>query len=87
MIMANGLLATIAFSLEPSREGYASIISALARHLASNEIGITPGVTDAPTLIRHLTESDSATLKLATAEALEWLGYARRFVKPPEKKP
>lgn len=87
MIMANGLLATLAFSLEPRREGYASIFSALAKHLASEPIDITPGVTDASSLIRHLTESPSATLKQATAEALEWLGYARRFVKPPEKKP
>ncbi len=86
MIMGNGILATLAFSLEPRREGFASIFSALAKHLASNEIGITPGVSDASSLIRHLTEADSATLKLATAEALEWLGYARRFVKPPAKK-
>jgi CRISPR/Cas system CMR-associated protein Cmr5 small subunit len=87
MIMGNGLLATIAFSLEPRRDGYASIFSALAKHLASNDIGITPGAVDASSLIRQLTESDSATLKLATAEALEWFGYARRFVKPPVKKP
>lgn len=87
MIMANGLLATLAFALEPRREGFASIFSALAKHLASEPIAITPGVTDASSLIRHLTESDSATLKLATAEALEWLGYARRFVKSIEKKP
>lgn len=87
MIMGNGLLATLAFSLEPRREGYASIMSALARHLASDLIAIAPKVTDAESLIRFLTQSDSATLKLATAEALEWLGYARRFVKSPEKKP
>jgi CRISPR/Cas system CMR-associated protein Cmr5 small subunit len=92
MIMANGLLAALAFALEVDRNGlkragYASIFSALAKHLASSEIDITRGVTDASSLIRYLTQSDSATLKLATAEALEWLGYARRFVKPPEKKP
>jgi hypothetical protein len=27
-------------------------------------------------------EADSQTLKLATAEAMEWLSYARRFVRP-----
>ncbi|MCX6865142.1 MAG: hypothetical protein NTV46_02795 [Verrucomicrobia bacterium] len=91
MIMANGLLAALAFALEVDknglkRDGYASIFSALAKHLAGEPIAIAHGVTDATSLIRHLTESDSATLKLATAEALEWLGYARRFVKPPEKK-
>lgn len=86
MIMGNGLLATIAFSLEKGREGYASILSALAKHLASPDINLTPGVSDAKALINHLVEQDSATLKLATAEALEWFGYARRFVKSPDKK-
>lgn len=86
MIMANGLLATLAFSLESRREGYASVFSAIARHLASEDINITPGTNSAQDLIQHLTDSDSSTLKLATAEALEWLGYARRFVKDPKKK-
>ncbi len=86
MIMGNGLLATIAFSLEDRREGYASILTALAKHLASDSIGITPGVTDARSLIDYLVNQDSATLKLATAESLEWFSYARRFVKKPEKK-
>jgi CRISPR type III-B/RAMP module-associated protein Cmr5 len=86
MIMANGLLATLAFSLEPRREGYESIFTALARHLASEAIGIVSNVQDARSLIKHLTEANSATLKLATGEALEWLGYARRFVKQPDKK-
>jgi hypothetical protein len=37
-------------------------------------------VTTANGLIDYLAKADSETLKLATAEALEWLGYARRFV-------
>lgn len=86
MIMANGLLATLAFSLEPRREGYASIFTAMAKHLASEPIGIVSSVNDASSLIRRLTDSNSETLKLATREALEWLGYARRFVKQPDKK-
>jgi CRISPR/Cas system CMR-associated protein Cmr5 small subunit len=87
MIMANGLLAALAFSMEPRREGFKSIFSALAKHLANAEINITPNVTDASSLIKKLTESDSSVLKLATAEALEWLGYARRFVKSPRNQP
>jgi CRISPR/Cas system CMR-associated protein Cmr5 small subunit len=86
MIMGNGLLATIAFSLENRREGYASILTALAKHLASPAINITPGVTDAKHLIEFLSQEDSSTLKLATAEALEWFGYARRFVKSPDRR-
>jgi len=85
MIMGNGLLAAIAFSLENQREGYASIFTALAKHLANPLISIAPGVTDAKTLINFLVNEDSATLKLATAEALEWFSYARRFVKSPKK--
>lgn len=81
MIMGNGLLATLAFSLEPGREGFASIFSALAAHLASKEIDVIENNGTAEGLVEGLVQSDSATLKLATAEALEWLGYARRFVK------
>lgn len=85
MIMANGLLAAIAFSIEQKKDGSArpghqAIFDAIAQHLASEEILITPGVSTARGLIDHLAEADSHTLKLATSEALEWLGYARRFL-------
>ena len=49
-------------------------------HLSCDAIGILSGVSNAKQLIDCLSQSDSQTLKLATAEALEWLGYARRFV-------
>ncbi|SPE59904.1 conserved hypothetical protein [Verrucomicrobia bacterium] len=93
MIMANGLLAAIAFAIEekrkrdgstdemePRSKGHRAIFNAIAEHLASPEIDITRGVTDAKSLINHLAEKDSNTLKLATDETLAWLGYARRFV-------
>jgi len=85
MIAGNGLLAAIAFSLEKrrneySRPGYVAIFDAIARHLSSPEIAIVENCKTAQQLIEFLTESNSETLKLATAEALEWLGYARRFV-------
>jgi CRISPR/Cas system CMR-associated protein Cmr5 small subunit len=87
MIAANGLLAAMAFSLEEKnnsfqRPGYAAIFDAIAAHLQSQEIAITSGTKDAKALLAHLVESDSQTLKLATSEAMEWLGYARRFVRP-----
>ena len=87
MIMGNGILAAIAFSIEEKksgemqREGFAAIFNAIASHLSSGEIGIIEDSDSARDLISQLTESDSETLKLATAEALEWLGYARRFVR------
>jgi CRISPR type III-B/RAMP module-associated protein Cmr5 len=91
MIMANGLLAAIAFAIEerkdkqtnemvPRSKGHNAIFNAIAEHLASTEIDITPGVKDAKSLIDHLTKAKSPTLKLATDESLAWLGYARRFI-------
>lgn len=85
MIMGNGLLAAIAFAIEErkqglARPGFSAIFDAIARHLSSEAIAIVNGVSNARQLITRLSESDSHTLKLATAEALEWLGYARRFV-------
>jgi CRISPR type III-B/RAMP module-associated protein Cmr5 len=87
MIAANGLLAALAFALEEKklglqRPGYAAIFDAIAGHLQSAEISITKGTNDARNLLKHLVESDSQILKLATAEAMEWLSYARRFVRP-----
>ena len=85
MIMGNGLLASIAFAIEerrngPARPGFTAIFDAIAKHLSSEPIAILTGTASAEQLIDKLAESDSQTLKLATAEALQWLGYARRFV-------
>lgn len=87
MIAANGLLAAMAFSLEEKRDGlqrpgYGAIFDAIAVHLESSEISITKGTPSAKDLIKFLVNGDSQTLKLATAEAMEWLSYARRFVRP-----
>jgi CRISPR/Cas system CMR-associated protein Cmr5 small subunit len=87
MIAANGLLAALAFSLEARKEGlqragYAAIFDAIASHLQSPEILITNGTNNANALLNHLVNTDSQVLKLATAEAMEWLSYARRFVRP-----
>ena len=87
MIAANGLLAALAFSLEArkdglQRAGYAAIFDAIASHLQSPEILITSGTSNANALLNHLVNTDSQVLKLATAEAMEWLSYARRFVRP-----
>jgi CRISPR type III-B/RAMP module-associated protein Cmr5 len=91
MIMGSGLLATLAFSIEEkfdkklqkskyAREGYAAIFDAIADHLSSKHIAITATSKTAKALIDELAASSSETLKLATAESLAWLSYARRFV-------
>lgn len=87
MIATNGLLAAIAFSIESRKEGlqrpgYAAIFDAIADHLRSPEISITSSAKDAASLLDELVECDSQVLKLATAETMEWLAYARRFVSP-----
>ncbi len=75
LVMNNGLLATLAFS-EQKKGGYIAICKAIEAHL--KEIGLVPANT---ALLAHLTESDSATLRLCTAEALAYLNYLRRFGK------
>jgi len=91
MVMTNGLLAAIAFSIEKNRqgkyqrEGFANICDAIAKHLSSEEIRITTAAKSATDLLDCLVTSDSEVLKLATAETLEWLAYARRFVQSPNK--
>jgi CRISPR type III-B/RAMP module-associated protein Cmr5 len=96
MLMANGLLATLAFSVERKKDeqktevyrnpGYRAILGAVAEHLRDRSIGIVPDpVLDAEKLLDHLSNADTKTLQVATAEALAWLGYARRFVTPPDE--
>lgn len=92
MIAANGLLAALAFSMEEKfdrnlgrsvyqRPGFTAIFDAIASHLQSKEIAVTQRTESAKDLLEHLVDADSQILKLATAEAMEWLSYARRFVR------
>ena len=83
LILNHGLLATAAYSFT-EKEGWQKVFDAIARHLADKDIAIVPeSVKDRQELMEFLTRKDtsSETLKLATAEAMAWLTYARRFVK------
>ena len=83
LILNHGLLATAAYSFT-EKEGWQKVFDAIARHLADKDIAIVPSsVTNRQTLMDFLTKSEttSETLKLATAECMAWLQYARRFVK------
>jgi hypothetical protein len=87
LILNHGLLATAAYSFT-EKEGWQKVFDAIARHLADKDIAIVPrSVTNRQTLMDHLTkeETTSETLKLATAESMAWLQYARRFVKKEDK--
>ncbi len=87
MILQSGLMASIAFATEqkkgknePARSGFAAAFDAISRHLCDERVAILKDVKSGADLIDALADADSEVLKLATAETLEWLGYARRFV-------
>lgn len=83
LILNHGLLATAAYSFT-EKEGWQKVFDAIAVHLADSDVGIVPKtVKDRQTLMDFLTakSTTSDVLKEATAEAMAWLQYARRFVK------
>ena len=83
-ILNHGLLATAAYSFT-EKEGWQLTFDAIARHLADPQIAVVPSpeVHDRTTLLAYLTAktTTSEVLKLATAETMAWLQYARRFVR------
>jgi CRISPR/Cas system CMR-associated protein Cmr5 small subunit len=91
MIKTNGLLATAAFSVETKEpkegkkgkerkhEGHYLIIEAIAGHLASKGVEICDATRGAD-LVEELSLGDVRTLTRATAEAIAYLSYLKRFV-------
>lgn len=83
LILNHGLLATAAYSFT-EKEGWQKVFDAIARHLADPDVAIIPATAkDRQSMMQFLTAKDtnSEVLKLATAETMAWLVYARRFVK------
>jgi CRISPR/Cas system CMR-associated protein Cmr5 small subunit len=83
LLLNNGLLATAAYAFT-QKPGWQILFNHVARHLADQDVGIVPEtVQDHKALMDYLTSptATSETLKLATAETMAWLSYARRFVK------
>jgi CRISPR/Cas system CMR-associated protein Cmr5 small subunit len=90
MIIANGLLATAAFANEksdkgkPKRPGMQSVVNGLARHLSGPQIDVVPRAENADQLIKLLSakedsQANSIRLQRATAEALAFISYVKRF--------
>jgi CRISPR/Cas system CMR-associated protein Cmr5 small subunit len=84
LIINNGLLACLAFSLE--KEGqHERVANAIAWHLGELDVCryVGPGHPNAAWLLRHLCSADVTAhrLRRATDEALVFLGYLKRFVK------
>jgi hypothetical protein len=83
-IMNHGLLAVAAFGFAENQQAVGRVFDAIAKHLADKDVAIVDATcTDRSKLMQFLTrkETTSETLKLATAEAMAWLAYAKRFVK------
>lgn len=89
LILNHGLLATAAYSFEDKKGDWQKVFDAIARHLADPDVAVVPAdkVRDRSTLMDFLTHKDttSEVLKHATAEAMAWLQYARRFVKKEDR--
>jgi CRISPR/Cas system CMR-associated protein Cmr5 small subunit len=86
LLKTAGLLAAGAFAVEvndagkPKQEGARLIMDAIAEHLSSQEIKICDS-TKASDLVEELASGrDSSQLRRATAEAIAFLNYLKRFV-------
>lgn len=83
LVKTDGALAAFAFAVErkPNGErkqrGACLIVGAIAAHLSS--LGILNAQT-ADDLVDELARGDSSLLRRATAEALAFLNYLKRFV-------
>ena len=85
LIVNNGLLATLAFA-KSKEGGHTKLMAAVVGFLSKMEVRATPAPDgfrqgDGPLdpYIRVLTTSDSIVLQRATAEALAFLSYLKRF--------
>ena len=83
VIMNNGLMAALAYSMDKGQKAWQTVFDAIAVHLASPEIAMIPDDRNSAVLLLDYLASDatSAQLRDITAEAFEWLNFARRLVK------
>ena len=79
LIVNNGLLAASAFA-DKKRDDLLRAMDAVAWHLADSRVRKLPSdCTTTRGLIEHLVASDSQALRLAAAEALNFLSYLKRY--------
>lgn len=83
LIVNNGLLATLSYSIsKKDKGGYKEICDAVAAHLADPLVGLLKGKQPTREGLRDfLAEQDSDILRRCTAETLAYLNYLRRFAK------
>jgi CRISPR type III-B/RAMP module-associated protein Cmr5 len=90
MLLSNGLLATFAFACEEGkapRSGLKKACEGIAVHLGQSATGISElaGITSPETLTDKLAQGDAFTLQRATAEALAYLSYLKRYAPKKDK--
>ena len=84
MIQQNGLLGTLAFAID-GNEGYAGIMKAVIKHLASKDLypeirnAFTSEVNLLNQFTKYLCTKDAAYLQALTAETLSYLNFLRRY--------
>ena|SRR5213592_2899201 len=79
LIVNNGLLATLAFSLDKEKQ-HLRVANAVAYHL--HHLGVVSQNAPGASALRDaLVKADSHALRRATAEALAFLAYLKRFAK------
>ena len=84
LIKTDGLLSAAAFAVETTKEGRPKqkgsrlIVPAIAEHLSTKEVGICSAETPED-LVEELSHRDATTLRQATAEALAYLAYLKRY--------
>lgn len=83
LVVNNGILATLAFSISKKEDGgYKEICDAIAAHLADPAVGRLKGQPATREGLRDfLVSQDSTALRLCTAETLSFLNYLKRFAK------
>ncbi|HLS27261.1 MAG TPA: type III-B CRISPR module-associated protein Cmr5 [Opitutales bacterium] len=93
-IINHGLLMASSYAFDettqgqPRNLGHRLVYDAIAKHLSDPAVNVLPaGCDTAEKLVRHLTKEGTSSneLRWATAEAMAWLVFARRFVnRPPQ---
>ncbi len=78
MVLNNGLLAAAAFAKDGNRDGLREAMDAVADHLKSRGL-VDTTVGSCDDMIKRLSAGSSAELQRATAEALAYLAYLKRF--------
>jgi len=89
LVMNNGILASMAFAVEPGKDGYKnpghySVFKAIVSHLQENtklNIPKDSSNSNVESFLALAAKRDSIFLRAVTGEALAYLSYLRRFVK------